>query len=92
MGLAVARALALPSAGTDAAVCPYRGVPMGVLSCVKYLMFIFNVLVFVSPPGLGGVGGEGTRPQGTTSPDGSGLGDTCPREGTPVQVRDPQFL
>lgn len=36
---------------------PPPGVPMGVLSCMKYLMFIFNVLVFVSPPGPCGVQG-----------------------------------
>lgn len=36
---------------------PPPGVPMGVLSCMKYLMFIFNVLVFVSPPGPRGVQG-----------------------------------
>lgn len=30
---------------------------MSVLSCMKYLMFIFNVLVFVSPPGPCGVKG-----------------------------------
>ena len=61
---------------------PRPGVPMGVLSCMKYLMFIFNVLVFVSPPGPGGV--EGSRPRGVTSPASS--------EGwvTPVQGRGPQ--
>lgn len=42
------------------------GVPMGVLSCVKYLMFIFNVLVFVSPPGPGGM--EGCRGAGRSHP------------------------
>lgn len=29
---------------------------MGVLSCMKYLMFVFNVLVFVSPRGPAGRG------------------------------------
>lgn len=48
---------ALPSIGTNTAVSPPPGVPMGVLSCMKYLMFIFNVLVFVSPPGPRGVQG-----------------------------------
>uniref|UniRef100_A0A8C4IVH6 Tetraspanin-18-like n=2 Tax=Dromaius novaehollandiae TaxID=8790 RepID=A0A8C4IVH6_DRONO len=31
-------------------------IPMGVLSCVKYLMFIFNVLVFAGGTCLSGVG------------------------------------
>ncbi|NWS56973.1 TSN18 protein, partial [Spizaetus tyrannus] len=31
-------------------------VPMGVLSCMKYLMFIFNVLVFAGGTCLAGVG------------------------------------
>lgn len=39
---------------------------MGVLSCVKYLMFIFNVLVFVSPPGPSGM--EGCRGAGQSHP------------------------
>uniref|UniRef100_A0A663ENB6 Uncharacterized protein n=1 Tax=Aquila chrysaetos chrysaetos TaxID=223781 RepID=A0A663ENB6_AQUCH len=35
---------------------PRSGVPMGVLSCMKYLMFIFNVLVFAGGTCLAGVG------------------------------------
>uniref|UniRef100_A0A8D0EW99 Tetraspanin n=1 Tax=Strix occidentalis caurina TaxID=311401 RepID=A0A8D0EW99_STROC len=35
---------------------PPTGVPMGVLSCMKYLMFIFNVLVFAGGTCLAGVG------------------------------------
>ncbi|XP_075298869.1 uncharacterized protein LOC142364101 isoform X2 [Opisthocomus hoazin] len=35
---------------------PDPGVPMGVLSCVKYLMFVFNVLVFAGGTCLAGVG------------------------------------
>lgn len=70
-GLAVARALLSPLQGRSLP-CPPRHVPMGVLSCMKYLMFIFNVLVFVSPPGPGGV--EGTHPRGVTSPASSGGG------------------
>ncbi|XP_053820034.1 tetraspanin-18-like [Vidua chalybeata] len=35
---------------------PPPGVPMGVLSCVKYLMFIFNVLVFAGGTCLAGMG------------------------------------
>ncbi|KAM6040894.1 uncharacterized protein LJ206_019822 isoform 3-T3 [Theristicus caerulescens] len=35
---------------------PSRSVPMGVLSCVKYLMFVFNVLVFAGGTCLAGVG------------------------------------
>ncbi|NXR93716.1 TSN18 protein, partial [Hypocryptadius cinnamomeus] len=31
-------------------------VPMGVLSCMKYLMFIFNVLVFAGGTCLAGMG------------------------------------
>ncbi|NXE54111.1 TSN18 protein, partial [Casuarius casuarius] len=31
-------------------------IPMGILSCVKYLMFIFNVLVFAGGTCLSGVG------------------------------------
>lgn len=64
--------LCSPLCRDDRCRVPPRRVPMGVLSCMKYLMFVFNVLVFVSPPGPGGV--EGTRPQGVTSPAGSGGG------------------
>ncbi|XP_053943283.1 tetraspanin-18-like isoform X5 [Cuculus canorus] len=46
---------AVPSTGTNAAV-PCPGVPMGVLSCMKYLMFIFNMLVFAGGTCLVGVG------------------------------------
>uniref|UniRef100_A0A8C9MX22 Tetraspanin n=2 Tax=Carduelinae TaxID=37599 RepID=A0A8C9MX22_SERCA len=35
---------------------PTPGVPMGVLSCMKYLMFIFNMLVFAGGTCLAGMG------------------------------------
>lgn len=64
---------------------PTPGVRMGVLTCVKYLMFIFNVLVFVSPSGPCGVQGwrepvPGERQLQLAQP--AGVGDTSPREGT----------
>ncbi|RLV95310.1 hypothetical protein DV515_00012869, partial [Chloebia gouldiae] len=41
---------------TNTAVSPLTGVPMDVLSCMKYLMFIFNVLVFAGGTCLAGMG------------------------------------
>ncbi|XP_069628085.1 uncharacterized protein [Haliaeetus albicilla] len=43
-------------AGDECCCVPRSGVPMGVLSCMKYLMFIFNVLVFAGGTCLAGVG------------------------------------
>uniref|UniRef100_A0A8C3K0W9 Tetraspanin n=2 Tax=Scolopacidae TaxID=8917 RepID=A0A8C3K0W9_9CHAR len=55
-GLVVSRALLSPLQG-QTLPCPLRhGVPMGVLSCMKYLMFIFNVLVFAGGTCLAGLG------------------------------------
>ncbi|XP_031464494.1 LOW QUALITY PROTEIN: tetraspanin-18-like [Phasianus colchicus] len=57
---------------------------MGVLSCMKYLMFVFNVLVFVSPAGDGGVQGavlRAVKPSGAIRAE---LGCDAPREGTPA--------
>lgn len=64
-------------------------VPMGVLSCMKYLMFIFNVLVFVSPAGGGGLRGAALRaiePSGAirAQPGCDARGGPRPREGTPA--------
>lgn len=59
---------------------------MGVLSCMKYLMFIFNVLVFVSPAGDGGV--QGTEPSNPAVPSVQSW-DVMLRV-APVQGRGPQ--
>lgn len=50
--------LCFPPCRDERCCVPHSGVPMGVLSCMKYLMFIFNVLVFVSLPGPGGLEGR----------------------------------
>lgn len=59
----MARALLSPSQGQTPGQT-HRGVPMGVLGCVKYLMLVFNALVFVSPAAPGRVGARGPVPRG----------------------------